>query len=322
MDLDPRADELEEPRHDVDLDFQILHGAKQLERLLMRVVREGDDDALDIQQADDRREAARIAEHRHVLEVLSAVLRLGVDEADEIDPVLRVVEDLLREQLADVARTDDDGVLDVGLVPACKRPRPSPGDTDERDRGSPEDDELLHGRMRDVAQIRDHNDEPGADGDHVEDAAEVVGGRVVGALVVVVVEAVELRDHHPCRNGEQEGEDLPSGRVGVGDLDRGREPLRHQERSDETYYVGKEQHPPHEPAAPLDHCGASPAVEDLQRALVDRRPELFLELQALQQRRFDSSRSSATGLTGLHEHGVQAGSTLLDGLTASNAGER
>ena len=123
MDLDPGSDELEEPRHDVDLHVEILEGTKQLECLLVRVVREGDDHALDVEEADDRREPLDITEQRQVLETLSALLRLGVHETDEIHPVLRMDKELLREQLADVAGTDDDGVLDIGLVSPCKRSR-------------------------------------------------------------------------------------------------------------------------------------------------------------------------------------------------------
>ena len=36
-----------------------------------------------------------------------------VDEADEIEPVLRVLEELAGDELADIARTDDQRVLEV-----------------------------------------------------------------------------------------------------------------------------------------------------------------------------------------------------------------
>jgi hypothetical protein len=117
MDLDSGADEFEQARHDVDLDFEILHGAKQLERLLVRIVREGDDHALDVEQADDRRKSPCVAEQRNVPEVALPLLRLAIDEPDEIDPVLRMVQNLLREELADITRADDDRVLGVGYVP-------------------------------------------------------------------------------------------------------------------------------------------------------------------------------------------------------------
>jgi len=149
-----------------------------------------------------------IAGQREVLETLSALLRLGVHETDEIHPVFRMDKELPRKQLSDLARTDYDRVLDIGRVPPRKRPRPGAADANERDRKGPEDDELLRARMRDIAQICDDRNEPHADRDHMEDAAEVVRGRVVRTLVVVVVEAVELCDDHPCRKREQERENL------------------------------------------------------------------------------------------------------------------
>jgi hypothetical protein len=92
--------------------------------------------------------------------------------------------------MADIARSDDDRVLDVGLVPpsqsflALARARQTSAIA-----AAQKHDELLHARVRNVTQVRDNDDDPGADRDHVEHAAEVVGGGVVGALVVVVVEA-------------------------------------------------------------------------------------------------------------------------------------
>ena len=62
--------------------------------------------------------------------------------------------------------------------------------------------------MRDIAQICHDRNEPHANRDHMEDAAEVVCGRVVGTLVVVVVEPVELRDDHPRRKRDEERENF------------------------------------------------------------------------------------------------------------------
>ena len=42
------------------------------------------------------------------------LLRVAVDEADEVEAVFGVLPELLRHELADVARADDDRVLDVG----------------------------------------------------------------------------------------------------------------------------------------------------------------------------------------------------------------
>ena len=54
----------------------------------------------------------------------------------------------------------------------------------------------------------DDRNEPHANRDHMEDAAEVVCGRVVGTLVVVVVETVELCDDHPRRKRDEERDNL------------------------------------------------------------------------------------------------------------------
>ncbi len=48
-----------------------------------------------------------------MLEVDRALLGLGIDEADEVDPVLRMLEELAADQLADVPGADDDRVLEV-----------------------------------------------------------------------------------------------------------------------------------------------------------------------------------------------------------------
>ena len=47
VDADLRADHLEEPRHDVDLDVVVAERADELQRLASGLVRERDDDAID-----------------------------------------------------------------------------------------------------------------------------------------------------------------------------------------------------------------------------------------------------------------------------------
>ena len=173
----------------------------------MRVVREGDDHPFDIEVARRSRRVVRVAEQRHVLQVPRALLRLGVDKADEVDPVFRVVQELLREQLPDVARTDDDGVLDIGLAPPRQRPRRGSGNADEHDGGSPEDGELLtrsDARCRSAYVTRITS--------HVQTVTmwktppKSSAVEWLAPLVVAVVEAVELRDDDPRRDREQEGE--------------------------------------------------------------------------------------------------------------------
>ena len=87
----------------------------------MLVVRERDDDAFDVEQSDDRRQAFSAAEQREVLEIVPAFLRAVVDEADEVNAVFRVREELPRDELADVARSDDDSVLEVADLATADR---------------------------------------------------------------------------------------------------------------------------------------------------------------------------------------------------------
>ena len=53
VDLRARADEVEESGHDVDLHVRVVQRAHELDRLLRRIVREGHDDALDVQALHD-----------------------------------------------------------------------------------------------------------------------------------------------------------------------------------------------------------------------------------------------------------------------------
>ena len=72
----------------------------------------------------------------------------------------------------------------------------------------PEAEQPLEAGVGPMRDRREGEEEPAADRDQVEDPDEVVGGRVVGALLVEVVEAVELRDDHPGRQAQAEDEQL------------------------------------------------------------------------------------------------------------------
>jgi hypothetical protein len=111
VDPDVRPDHLEEARDEVDLDVEVLEGADQVEHLLVRVVREGDDHALDVEDLHHLRELLETAEQRDVREVLRPLLGVAVHEADEVEAIFGMLAELLRDELAHVARADDDRVL-------------------------------------------------------------------------------------------------------------------------------------------------------------------------------------------------------------------
>ena len=51
--------------------------------------------------------------------IYAALARIGVDEPDDVDAVLRMLDELASDQLSDLAGADDDAVLDVGQAPSC-----------------------------------------------------------------------------------------------------------------------------------------------------------------------------------------------------------
>ena len=97
----------------------------QLDRLLMRVVREGE---MMMRSTSSRRTIAGRRPESPSTDTCSRSCRrsLGLvsTKPTRLIPYSGWV-DLFREQLADVARTDDDGVLDVGLVPGASPHAPA-----------------------------------------------------------------------------------------------------------------------------------------------------------------------------------------------------
>src|SRR5215212_2785847 len=59
VDVDVRPDDLEHPRHDVDLDVALLEAVDRLDVRVALVHVPGDDHTLDVPVADDRREVRR-----------------------------------------------------------------------------------------------------------------------------------------------------------------------------------------------------------------------------------------------------------------------
>ena len=87
--------------------------------------------------ADELGSSLGRAEQRQVGQVVAALLRARVDEADEVDAVLGVLQQLARDELADLAGADDDRVLEVGdAAPAAARASAAP-DRDEQRRRAP-----------------------------------------------------------------------------------------------------------------------------------------------------------------------------------------
>ena len=197
MQLRVRSQHLEQPRDDVDLDAAVLELADHLEGLLVRVIRERNDDSM---RRVRPHELGKIVGRADQLEVTGSVGgRAGapVDEADDVQAVFGVLADLAVEELRHISRTDDDHVLNVGRVtPADDADRRS-DERNEQDRRQPKDDEPRQGRVRQAGEMRDREEGPGSDRDDLEDAEDVVDGGVIASLLVPVVEGVCAREKHP-----------------------------------------------------------------------------------------------------------------------------
>ena len=170
-----------------------------------------------------------------MLQVGATLFRLGVDEADEVDPVLGVLQELPPDQLSDLPRADNHSVLLVRDAGAAEGSRSRAAERDQGDGERPEECELSDVGVRKTRQPRSHDENPRADRDHVEDVQHVVDRGMVCALLVTLVEAVELGDDDPCRQGSEEEHPLHRRVDRVGSIRiRAQQELSRDERYGET----------------------------------------------------------------------------------------
>ena len=270
--LHPRADRLEQPGDEVDVDRARLEAVNDLEQVLVPVVRVGDDHAVDTELVDERRQVVDAAEQTEVADVAAPHPGLGVYEADELDSVLRVLLDLAGDQLADVAGTDHDRVLYEERAPARDRPADGTGSDDERDRHDPEGDHarrVLRGGVREPDHTRE---DPHPDRDDGEDAEEVIHRGMVRARVVAAVQSAEDRDRHPNGKAEDEDSALQPRRDDVVCAPaRLEQKLTEDEGEAEPEDVGDEQHAVQEPVPPSAHLPFDRACRCRQRERVRER---------------------------------------------------
>ena len=212
MDADVRRHDLEQARDDVDLDVELAQRTDEVDQLLLRLVQERDHDTLDGVRPDELGKLRRRPEQDQVTEVVAPLARRVVDEPDQVDAVLGMLQVLVRDQLPDIAGADDDRVLDVLGPASADRAGATTGERDQHDRERPEGSRLLEVRREEAGRVPDAVGDPDRHRDEMEDADDVVDGRVVGALLVAVVERVELRGDHPGRQRDQEKQPLRAGR--------------------------------------------------------------------------------------------------------------
>ena len=134
--------------------------------------------------------------------------RVPVDEAEQVDSVLGVLTELVGHELADVAGPDDDRVLEIGDRATAERASESTGARHEHDSREPERDLTLERRIGKPGRLGGDEEHPGPHRHEMENAEQVIGGRVVGSLLVGVVEPVEASSDEPQRHGREEDQDL------------------------------------------------------------------------------------------------------------------
>ncbi len=161
---------------------------------------------------DELRQLAHLAEHGELVEVVAALAWVLVDEADEVDAVLRMLQQLVRDALPDVPGADDDGVLDVRVEVATDAARDTARERDEDDRRSPRRRRSFGtvGCASPVSQVIVKNTQVPTVS-MLKSAEQVVDGRVVGAGLVAVVEAVDTCECEPERQREEERRDTRRG---------------------------------------------------------------------------------------------------------------
>ena len=89
-----------------------------------------------------------------MVEIDTRLPGIGIDEANEIDSVLRMLEQLASDELAHVAGADDDGVLEVENAAPAECSGDRAGERDEHDSGEREEGELGEGRLGDAEEPR------------------------------------------------------------------------------------------------------------------------------------------------------------------------
>ena len=111
---------------------------------------------------------------------------------------------LSADQLPDVAGADDERALTVRRLASSggARKRTHRGHCDDREQ--PKADQSPRARRVQPENPRGGIGEPNADGDEMEEVDELVDAGVRRALFVAIVEAIQLRNDDPRRNGGEE----------------------------------------------------------------------------------------------------------------------
>src|ERR1700730_6470108 len=118
---------------------------------------------------DELLEVRRGAQDRQVPESLGEVLRLIVDESNELDAVLGMLEELARHAVAHVPPAHHDRVLAVAAIAPAKRARGRPAGSDQNGGSTPERCKFPDVRIGYTRQGQGEEQDPREQRDEVED---------------------------------------------------------------------------------------------------------------------------------------------------------
>ena len=188
-----------------------MHRPEEVERLFVAPDGGCDQDPVDLVGVDDPGDLGGGADHR--LRQPRVLLALGAEEADDLEPVLRMRLDLPVDQQRLVAAADDERAARLHHAredPASDRATRD-GDQDQRD---PEEDEGLgrgvHPPVEEVVDtLREEQVAKRADEHRVEEVSRLVEARDRDLEAVVVVELVRGEDRQPDerrRHGDEREE--------------------------------------------------------------------------------------------------------------------
>ncbi len=201
--------------------------------------RDGDDDLVGPVVAKQVPEVPGRPEHADTVESKVLLARIVVDETDRRIAQIRVLEHFAEDQLAGIARADDEYVAPAGNQPRAAgpledRPRGEPGSRDEPDEDQPvdDDDPARKPEGRRVPEVERRHGQDRGDADREERAPDVAD-RDIAPPVVVQAEDDEGEDLHADHDEHdvQAEERLVAGRHPVVEADVEREDPRQRDET-------------------------------------------------------------------------------------------
>ena len=207
IDEGPRADDLEEARHDVHAHACIGAGPHDAQEVVVASLRERHDDPVDVLRGHDRLEVGERAQDACGRSGVSVSERLAVVEvADELHAILRVLGDLGGDGVPHLTGADDEHALPERGAGPDEEPRHPSADRHQDYGEGPEGDEHRHRSLGSLDQHGDDEQHP-ARGRQGREAPQRVGEvHAADAAPGLPIEAERPHGDDPVRGEKQKEE--------------------------------------------------------------------------------------------------------------------